>query len=137
MLAKLYVGNLSYNATEEDLKGLFSKFGTIQNVEVIKDRYTGQSKGFGFVEMSTSEEAQKALEVNGSDFLGRNINVSEARPQERRPGGGGGGGGFRGGSGGGRHSGGGGQRRGGGGGGFGGGRDRGRGGRGGGGGRSW
>ena len=133
MQAKLYVGNLSYNATEEDLRGLFSKFGTIHNVEVIKDRYTGQSKGFAFVEMSTGEEAQKALEVNGSDFLGRNINVSEARPQERRPGGGSGG--FRGGSGGGRHSGGG-QRRGGGG-GFGGGRDRGRGGRGGGGGRSW
>ena len=133
MQAKLYVGNLSYNATEEDLRGLFSKFGTVQNAEVIKDRYTGQSKGFAFVEMSTSEEAQKALEVNGSDFLGRNINVSEARPQERRPGGGSGG--FRGGSGGGRHSGGG-QRRGGGG-GFGGGRDRGRGGRGGGGGRNW
>ncbi len=132
MLAKLYVGNLSYNATEEDLKGAFSKYGTIQNVEVIKDRYTGQSKGFAFVEMSTSEEAQKALELNGTDFLGRNINVSEAKPQERRPGGGGGGG-FRGGSGGG------GQRRGGGGGGgFGGGRDRGRGGRGGGGGgRNW
>jgi len=131
MQAKLYVGNLSYNVTEEELRDLFSKFGTIQNAEVIKDRYTGQSKGFAFVEMSTSEEAQKALELNGSDFLGRNINVSEARPQERRPGGGGGGG-FRGGSGGGRHSGGG-QRRGGGS-GFGGGRDRGRGGRG---GRSW
>ncbi len=131
MQAKLYVGNLSYNATEEDLRNFFSKFGSIQNVEVIKDRYTGQSKGFAFVEMSTSEEAQKALELNGSDFLGRNINVSEARPQERRPGGGGGGG-FRGGSGGGRHSGGG-QRRSGGS-GFGGGRDRGRGGRG---GRSW
>ena len=111
MQAKLYVGNLSYNATDEDLRNLFSKFGAIQSVEIIKDRYTGQSKGFGFVEMSTSEEAQKALELNGTDFLGRNINVSEARPQERRPGGGGGerrggqnrkrgGGGFHGGRGG-------------------------------------
>src|SRR3989338_9818342 len=124
MQTKLYVGNLSYNATEEELNSLFSKFGTIQSAEIIKDRYTGQSKGFAFVQMSSSEEAQKALELNGTDFLGRNINVSEARPQERRPGGGGGGG-FRGGSGGGRHSGG--PKRG----GFGGGRDRGRGGRGG------
>ena len=92
MQAKLYVGNLSYNATEEELRSLFAKYGTIQTAEVIKDRFTGQSKGFGFVEMSTGEEAQKALELNGSDFLGRNINVSEARPQERRPGGGSGGG---------------------------------------------
>ena len=98
MQAKLYVGNLSYNATEEELNSLFSKFGTIQSAEIIKDRYTGQSKGFAFVQMSSSEEAQKALELNGSDFLGRNINVSEARPQERRTGGGGGGyGGGRGG----------------------------------------
>ena len=100
MQAKLYVGNLSYNATEEDLKTLFAKYGSIQSAEVIKDRYTGQSKGFAFVEMTTAEDAQKALELNGSDFLGRNINVSEARPQERRPTGGGRGG-FRGGSGGG------------------------------------
>ena len=91
MQAKLYVGNLSYNATEEDLRTLFAKYGAVQTAEVIKDRYTGQSKGFAFVEMSTGEEAQKALELNGSDFLGRNINVSEARPQERRPGGGSGG----------------------------------------------
>ena|SRR3989338_5880202 len=98
MQTKLYVGNLSYNATEEELNSLFSKFGTIQSAEIIKDRYTGQSKGFAFVQMSSSEEAQKALELNGSDFLGRNINVSEARPQERRTGGGGGGyGGGRGG----------------------------------------
>ena len=98
MQTKLYVGNLSYNATEEELNSLFSKFGTIQSAEIIKDRYTGQSKGFAFVQMSSSEEAQKALELNGSDFLGRNINVSEARPQERRTGGGVGGyGGGRGG----------------------------------------
>ncbi|OGX03984.1 MAG: hypothetical protein A3G87_04660 [Omnitrophica bacterium RIFCSPLOWO2_12_FULL_50_11] len=85
MQTKLYVGNLNYNASEEEIKTLFSKCGTVQSVSIITDRYTGQSKGFGFVEMSSSEEAEKALELNGTDFLGRNLNVSEARPQERRP----------------------------------------------------
>ena len=126
MQTKLYVGNLSYNATAEDLSGLFSKFGAVQSAEIIKDRYTGQSKGFAFVQMSSSEEAEKALELNGSDFLGRNINVSEARPQEKRTGGGDGG--YGGGRSGGGHSdrkrgGGGGFRRGGKGGGGGRGRD--------------
>ena len=95
MQPKLYVGNLSYNAKDEDLKNLFAKYGTVQSVNIISDRFTGRSKGFAFVEMSSGEEAQKALELNGSDFLGRNVTVSEARPQEprsegRREGGGGG-----------------------------------------------
>ena len=116
MEKKLYVGNLSYSSGDEDLRSLFAKYGTVQTAEIVKDRYTGQSKGFGFVEMSSGEEAEKALELNGSDFMSRNITVSEARPQkprgEGRSGGGfgggfgggnrGGGGGFRGGSGGGR-----------------------------------
>ena len=106
MQTKLYVGNLSYNAKEEDIKDLFGKYGSVQSVSLITDKYSGQSKGFGFVEMSKSEEAEKALELNGTEFLGRNINVSEARPQEDRPkrsGGGGGrpGGGFKRGGGGG------------------------------------
>ncbi|MBI4972138.1 MAG: RNA-binding protein [Candidatus Omnitrophica bacterium] len=129
---KLYVGNLSYTTTDEDLKGLFSKFGSLQSANVIMDKYSGRSKGFGFVEFASTEEASKALELNGSDFMGRNITVSEARPQEPRQGGGGygGGGGRRGGGGGfgGGGYGGGGGRRGGGGG-------RGHGGSGGGGGR--
>lgn len=117
---KLYVGNLNYSTTDEDLKGLFSKYGNIQSANVIMDKYSGRSKGFGFVEMVSAEEAEKALELNGSDFMGRNITVSEARPQEPRQGGGGGyGGGF---GGGGRRGGGGGGR-----GGFGGGGGRGRG----------
>lgn len=95
MQPKLYVGNLSYNAKEEDLTNLFAKFGTVQSVNIITDRFTGRSKGFAFVEMSSGEEAQKALEINGTDFLGRSITVSEARPKEggrsegRRGGGGG------------------------------------------------
>ena len=93
MQTRLFVGNLSYKAKEEDLKNLFSKYGNIQSVSVISDRYTGQSKGFAFVEMATIEEAQKALEMNGNEFMGRNLTVSEARPQEpresRRPGQGG------------------------------------------------
>ena len=99
MQPKLYVGNLSYNAREEDLRTLFEKYGSIQSVNIITDKFSGRSKGFAFVEMSSGEEAQKALELNGSEFLGRKITVSEARPPERRSdpkprrsGGGGGGG---------------------------------------------
>jgi len=114
MQPKLYVGNLSYSVKEEDLKECFSKYGTIRTVNLISDKYSGQSKGFGFVEMSSSEEAEKALEMNGKEFMGRNLIVSEARPQEPRTGGGGG---NRGGGGGGF----GGPKRGGRGGGFGGG----------------
>lgn len=110
---KLYVGNLNYSTTQEDLKGLFEKYGTLTSVNVISDKYSGRSKGFGFVEFASTEEAGKALELNGSDFMGRNITVSEARPQEPRSGGGFGGGGRRGGGGyggGGRRGGGGGGR---------------------------
>ncbi|HNV86617.1 MAG TPA: RNA-binding protein [Candidatus Omnitrophota bacterium] len=127
MQTKLYVGNLNYSAKEEDLKNLFAQYGTVQKVSLISDKYSGQSKGFGFVEMTTSEEAEKALDMNGKDFMGRSIIVSEARPQEPRSGGGGGGGWGRGGGGGGGGFGG--SRRGGGGGGFGGSRRGGGGGR--------
>ena len=127
---KLYVGNLPYSITESSLTEMFSAAGTVDSVRLITDRESGRSKGFGFVEMSTDEEAEKAIaEFNGKELEGRALTVNEARPQERRPGGGGGGGGGFGGGGGG-----GGGRRGGsggGGGGFGGGGGGGRGGRGG------
>jgi cold-inducible RNA-binding protein len=132
---KLYVGNLSYNVDSSELEQLFGAHGTVQSAEVISDRMTGRSKGFGFVEMSTDEEAQAAIAaLNGQDNNGRALTVNEAKPREDRPrgggggfGGGGGGGGGRGGYGGGRSGGGGGggRDRGGYGGGGGGGRDRG------------
>ncbi|OGW80340.1 MAG: RNA-binding protein [Omnitrophica bacterium RIFCSPLOWO2_12_FULL_44_17] len=100
MQTKLYVGNLSYQATAEEIKQLFVKFGEVKNVDIITDRFSGRSKGFAFVEMGTPEEAEKALELNGTEFGGRNLNVSEAKPREPRTGGGGGGG-YRGGQGGG------------------------------------
>jgi RNA recognition motif-containing protein len=84
MQAKLYVGNLSYDAGEEDIKSLFAKYGNVQTVSVISDRRTGRSKGFAFVEMSSSDEAQKAMELNGTDFMGRNLQIAEARPMEKR-----------------------------------------------------
>ncbi|MEA2692327.1 MAG: hypothetical protein QOJ16_1714 [Acidobacteriota bacterium] len=96
MGTRLFVGNLSFNTTSEELNELFSQAGTCKTATVMTDRATGRSRGFGFVEMSTEEEAQKAIsEFNGRDFGGRNLNVNEAR--ERTPGGGGGGGGPRGG----------------------------------------
>jgi len=103
---KLYVGNLAYKATNEDLNELFSQAGTVESVNIITDKYSGQSKGFGFVEMASDEEAQKAIEMlNGKSFMERNLTVNEARPQVRREGGGGGGrrggGGYGGGGGGG------------------------------------
>jgi RNA recognition motif-containing protein len=130
---KLYVGNLSYNVDSSELEQLFGAHGTVQSAEVISDRMTGRSKGFGFVEMSTDEEAQAAIAaLNGQDNNGRALTVNEAKPREDRPrgggggfGGGGGGGGGRGGYGGGRSGGGGGGRDRGGYGGGGGGRDRG------------
>lgn len=99
---KLYVGNLSYEATEEDLRQAFEGFGTVASVNVIKDKFTGNSKGFGFVEMGSKEEGQAAIdELNGQDLKGRPLKVNEAKPREDRPrfGGGGnrggnGGGGF-------------------------------------------
>ncbi len=108
MSMKLYVGNLSFQTTNEDLQSLFEQAGTVESVNVIEDRETGRSRGFGFVEMASNEEGQKAIEqFNGKEFNGRNLNVNEARPREDRGnrGGGGGRGGFggnRGGGGGGR-----------------------------------
>ncbi len=93
MGTKLYVGSLPYSTTEQQLNELFSQHGTVQSAKVISDRYTGQSRGFGFVEMATSEEAQKAIAaLNGTALGGRTLVVNEARPQEKRPYGGGGGG---------------------------------------------
>ena len=102
---KLYVGNLSFRTTDTELQELFSQAGTVDSCRIITDRDTGQSRGFGFVEMSHgADEAATAL--NGHDFRGRNLTVNEARPREDRGGGrggfGGGGGGGRGGGGGGR-----------------------------------
>ncbi len=100
---KLYCGNLSFNVTSSDLDQMFAQFGTVQSAEVINDRDTGRSKGFGFVEMGSDAEAQAAIAgVNGTEHDGRTLTVNEARPREdRRGGGGGGGGGGRGGYGGG------------------------------------
>ncbi len=98
---KLYVGNLNYNVDSSILEQLFSQHGTVQSAEVISDRDTGRSKGFGFVEMGTDEEAQAAIAaLNGQQHEGRALTVNEAKPREDRPRGGGGGG--RGGYGGGR-----------------------------------
>lgn len=89
---KLYVGGLSYDTTEDTLRDTFSQAGTVESANIIIDRSSGRSKGFGFVEMSSDEEAQKAVEtLNGKDLDGRNLTVNEARPQESRPRGGGGG----------------------------------------------
>jgi len=87
----IYVGNLSYDTTEEDLEKAFEIYGAVDTVRVIKDNYSGRSKGFGFVEMPTKSEAQSAIEgLNGKDLKGRSLNVSEARPRARRGGGRGG-----------------------------------------------
>ena len=99
----IYVGNLNYETTGEELKTLFEEFGAVTSASVIKDKYTGQSKGFGFVEMASKEQAQAAISaLNGREHRGRAMNINEARPREDRGGGyGGGGGGGRGGGGGG------------------------------------
>jgi cold-inducible RNA-binding protein len=99
MPAKLFVGNLSFQATEEDLRELFQQAGNVETVRIITDQFTGRPRGFGFVEMATKEEATKAVEMlNGRLFRDRNLVVDEARPQPQRSGGGdrGGGGGGRG-----------------------------------------
>ena len=84
MAAKLFVGNLDYSVLADDLKGLFASAGTVVYAVVIMDKMTGRSRGFGFVEMGSDEEAKKAIEtLNGSDLKGRKINVNEAKPQER------------------------------------------------------
>jgi RNA recognition motif-containing protein len=98
---KLYVGNLSYDVSSSDLQQLFSQHGTVESAEVISDRMTGRSKGFGFVEMSSDQEAQAAIgALNGQDHGGRALTVNEAKPRENRGGGGGGRGGYGGGGGG-------------------------------------
>jgi RNA recognition motif-containing protein len=99
---KVYVGNMSYDVDSTALGQLFAPFGTVESAEVISDRYTGRSKGFGFVEMSSDAEAQAAIAaLNGKDHGGRALTVNEAKPREDRGGGGGGGrGGFGGGGGG-------------------------------------
>ncbi|KAA3620366.1 MAG: RNA-binding protein [Calditrichaeota bacterium] len=82
----LYVGNLSYETSEEDLKALFDEFGEIESVNVIKDRQTGQSKGFAFVEMPSNSDADKAIKaLNGQDLKGRNLKINQAKPREKRP----------------------------------------------------
>jgi cold-inducible RNA-binding protein len=91
MAAKLFVGNLSFQATEEDLRELFAQAGNVETVRIITDQFTGRPRGFGFVEMATKEEAVKAVEMlNGRLFRDRNLVVDEARPQPQRSGGGGG-----------------------------------------------
>jgi len=108
MGSKIYVGGLPYAATEQQLSDLFAQHGTVASARVITDKFTGQSRGFGFVEMSSDEEAQKAIAaLNGTQMDGRTLTVNEARPQEPRSGGGGGRGGFGGGGGAGRSGGGG------------------------------
>ena len=108
MGSKIYVGGLPYAATEQQLSDLFAQHGAVESARVITDKFTGQSRGFGFVEMSASEDAQKAIAaLNGTQMDGRTLTVNEAKPMEPRSGGGGGGrGGFGGGAG--RNSGGGG-----------------------------
>jgi len=102
MSTKLYVGNIPFSTTSQDLQNLFSPHGTVAQVELVSDRFTGRSRGFAFVEMATAEDAQKAIAaLQGATIEGRAVTVNEARPREERPprqfGGGGGGGGGRGG----------------------------------------
>ena len=89
MSTKLYVGGLPYSVTEQQLNELFAQQGTVSSAKVITDKFTGQSRGFGFVEMSTTEEAKKAISaLNGTQMDGRPLTVNEAKPQEKRTGGG-------------------------------------------------
>ncbi len=102
-MTNIYVGNLSFDATEEDLRQAFAQYGEVSSVSIINDRETGRSRGFAFVEMSDSEQAKEAIEkINLSDIAGRSVTVNEARPKSDRPrrGGGGSGGGGGGGGGG-------------------------------------
>ena len=118
MATRIYVGGLPYSATEEDLQNLFAAHGSVTSATVITDKYTGQAKGFGFVEMSTDAESKSAINaLNGTTMGGRSLTVNEAKPREERSSGGGGGygggggGGDRGGYGGGNSGGGGGGGR--------------------------
>ena len=99
-MTNIYVGNLSFNATDDDLRSAFGQFGEVTSVNIIKDRETGRSRGFAFVEMADSANATDAIEnLNGQEIAGRSVTVNEARPREPRGGGGGGYGGGRGGGG--------------------------------------
>jgi RNA recognition motif-containing protein len=96
MAKKLYVGNLSYSVRSEDLNQLFAQYGTVISAEVLQDKFTGRSKGFGFVEMEDDAQADAAIQaLNDTDYEGRKMVVNVARPREERPQGGMGGGGFR------------------------------------------
>ena len=87
MNLKLYVGNLSFGASEDDLKKLFSEAGTVQSVKIVTDPYSGRSRGFGFVEMTSNSDAEKAISlINGKTFMERALIVSEARPQKKKGG---------------------------------------------------
>ncbi len=98
MGSKIYVGGLPYSTTEQQLSDLFATHGSVASARIITDKFTGQSRGFGFVEMATDEEAKAAIAaLNGTQLGGRTLTVNEARPQEPRSGGGGGRGGFGGG----------------------------------------
>src|SRR5688500_9496640 len=100
MATKLFVGNLTFEATENDMQDLFAQAGSVSSVNIMQDRATGRARGFGFVEMGSDADAQNAISMfNGKDFKGRALTVNEARPREERSGGGGGGGGYRGGGG--------------------------------------
>ena len=98
----IYIGNMSYDVTDDDLRAAFEAYGEVTSANVIKDKYSGQSKGFGFVEMSDDQKAQEAIEaLNQTELKGRPINVNKAKPRTDRRGGGGGRGGYGGGGGGG------------------------------------
>lgn len=85
-MMNIYLGNISYSATEDGIKKLFEQFGRVSAVKIIMDKFTGKSKGFAFVEMENRDEGLRAInELDGKDFLGRNIKVNEARPREERP----------------------------------------------------
>lgn len=106
-MKRIYVGNLSFNTDESGLEAAFAEHGEVRSASIVRDRETGRSRGFGFVEMASDDQAESAIAaMNGAQLDGRTLNVNEARPRENRPGGGGGGGGggrggFRGGGGGG------------------------------------
>ncbi len=105
----IFVGNISRNVTEDDIRAAFSAYGKVETVSLMKDKFSGEPRGFGFVEMPTQSEAEAAIAgLNGNDLKGRALTVNEARPRTETRGGGGGGGGFRGGGGGGNRGGGGG-----------------------------
>ena len=86
-MKKIYVANISFNATEQDIRDLFSEYGEIESVKMIKDKYTGQSRGFAFVEMETEDDVKKVISaLNGTIFMGRTLTVAKARTQQKRQG---------------------------------------------------